>query len=285
MEEPLVSVIIPTYNRALILKETIQSVLEQTYERLELIVIDDGSTDDTQAVVDGFKDERIIYIKQEHKGLPSARNKGIENAKGEYIAFLDSDDMWLPEKIDKQLKIFNKNKLKLGVVYCGVEYIDEKSRKAKEKKLPAYKGNIFLELLGARRNVVLGAGSTVLVKKECFQRCGLLDENLPYRVDLELLIRISKKFHFDYVPETLVKIRIHDKRMSFNLDTVIKGRELLFEKIYNDLRQHKKILAKYYYQTGMLYMQKGNRRKSKEYMFKSIRIFPLMRALKELIAR
>ena len=285
MENPLVSVVIPTHNRALILQEAIQSVLNQTYSKLEIIVIDDGSTDDTQSIINNFEDERIVYIQQDHKGLPSARNKGIENAKGEYIAFLDSDDIWVPKKIEKQLKIFDNSKLNPGVVYCGVEYIDENGRKTKKEKLPAYRGNIFLELLGARRNVVLGAGSTILVKKGCFEECGLLDENLPYRVDLEFLIRTSKKFAFDYVGEALVKIRLHEKRMSFDADTVIKGRELLFKKIYNDLKQHKKILAKYYYQTGMLYIQKGSKHKGREYMLKSIKTFPLMRALKELLAR
>ncbi len=281
MKNPEISVIIPTYNRALILEETIQSVLRQTYKELELIIIDDGSTDNTRQLIERLTDKRIIYLYQENRGLPTARNKGIENAKGKYIAFLDSDDIWLPTKIEKQLGVFKKSKFNPGVVYCGVEYIDENGKEIREKKLPAYRGNIFLYLLGARRNVVLGAGSTILVRRECFKECGLLDESLPYRVDLELLIRISQKFSFDYVSEPLVKIRIHNKRISFNLDTIIKGREMLFDKIYNDLRQHRRILAKYYYQAGMLYIRKGDKHKGREYMIKSFKAFPLVRTIKE----
>ncbi|MBU1630956.1 MAG: glycosyltransferase, partial [Candidatus Omnitrophica bacterium] len=249
MKNPLVSVIIPTYNRALTLQATIQSVLRQTYKEFEIIVIDDDSRDDTEQIINNFNDKKIIYIRQDHKGASFARNKGIENAKGEYIAFLDSDDIWLSTKIEKQLAVFKNSKFNPGVVYCGIGYIDENSEEIREEKLPAYKGNIFLYLLGARRNVVLGAGSTVLVKRECFKECGLLDENLPYRIDLELLIRISRKFTFDYVSEPLAKIRIHNKRMSSNIDSIIKGRDMLFEKIHNDLKKHRRVLAKYYYQT------------------------------------
>jgi glycosyltransferase involved in cell wall biosynthesis len=280
MDNPLVSVIIPTYNRASILNETIQSVLQQTYRELEVIIIDDGSTDNTRQIAEQFSDKRIFYLYKENRGLASARNEGIQKAKGEYIAFIDSDDKWLPAKIEKQLGVFKNSKFNPGVVYCGIGYIDEKSEEIKEEKMPAYKGNIFLYLLGARRNVVLGAGSTVLVKKECFKECGLLDENLPYRIDLELLIRIAKKFTFDYVPESLAQIRIHNKRMSSDIDNIIKGRGMLFEKIYNDLKKHRRILAKYYYQTGVLYLQQGDTIKHREYIVKSIKAFPLICAVK-----
>jgi glycosyltransferase involved in cell wall biosynthesis len=281
MRNPLVSVILPTYNRKHLLKETIESVLSQTYKDLEVIVVDDGSTDNTEHFISNFNDERITYIKQDHRGVSSARNKGIENAKGEYIAFLDSDDKWLPSKIEEQLKVFKNSKLNPGVIYSGIEYIDENGKKIREERLPAYRGNLFLYLLGARRNVVLGVGSTVLVKRVCFKECGLFDENMSYREDLDLLIRISKRFTFDYVPEPLAKIRIHKKRILTNIDTVIRGRELLFEKIYNDLKRHRRILAKYYYQTGILYLRKNDKPKGKEYMIKSIRTFPLIGAIKE----
>jgi len=280
MENSLVSVVIPTYNRAKVLKETISSALRQTYDNFEIIVIDDGSADNTESVVKNFEDKRVTYIKQSHKNAPTAKNKGILVSKGDYIAFLDSDDVWLPEKIEKQMKVFRNNKLNPSVVYCGIGYINEDGAEIKGIKLPAYRGNIFLKLLGTRRNVVLGAGSTVLIKRECFERCGLFDENLSYRIDLDLLIRISKVFAFDYVPEVLAKIRMHEKRMSSNVDNILKGRELLFKKIYNDIKKHRKILAKYYYQTAVLYFRKKDGAKGREYVMKSIRAFPLFRAIK-----
>ncbi len=97
-ENPLISVIIPTYNRANFLGEAIESVLSQTYKNLEVIIIDDGSTDDTRQLIEKYTDKRIIYLYQEHGGTSAARNKGIQEAKGEYIAFLDSDDIWLSPK-------------------------------------------------------------------------------------------------------------------------------------------------------------------------------------------
>ncbi|MDD5454559.1 MAG: glycosyltransferase [Candidatus Ratteibacteria bacterium] len=282
MGYPLVSVIIPTYNRALILNETIQSVLQQTHRELEIIVVDDGSTDNTGRLIEKINDKRLFYLYKENRGLASARNEGIKKSKGEYIAFLDSDDRWLPSKIEKQIEVFKNSRLKPGVVYCGVRYIDENGAKIREEKLPAYRGNIFLELLGSRRNAVLGAGSTILVKKECFKECGLLNENLSYRIDLEMLIRIAKKFAFDYAAEVLSEIRIHNTRMSSDVDNIIKGREMLFEKIYSDLKNHRRILAKYYYQTALLYLKKGDIIKHREYIVKSVKSFPLIRAVKAL---
>lgn len=283
MESPLVSVIIPTYNRAEFLGFAISSILDQTYKNLQVIIVDDGSTDDTENVIKNFQNQEIVYIKQEHKGAPSARNIGIANSKGEYIAFLDSDDMWMPAYIEKQLEVFEKSKLNPGVVYCGIEYIDETGRQIREKRLPAYRGDLFLYLLGARRNVVIGAISTVLIKRKCFEECGLFDNNLPSRQDLDLLIRMSRKFTFDYVYEVLVKRRVHNKRISSNIDALIKGRELLFEKIYDELKKHRRILAKYYYHTAVLYLKKGNKIKHREYIVKSLKAFPLVCAVKALL--
>ncbi len=282
MENPLVSVVIPTYNRASILKKTIHSVLQQTYKKLEIIIVDDGSTDNTSQIVKDFNFKQIVYMRKEHAGASSARNEGIRNSKGKYISFLDSDDIWMPEKIEAQLNVFKNSRFNPGVIYCGIGYIDDDGKKIREEKLPAYKGDIFLYLLGARRNVVLGAGSTVLIKRECFEECGLFDEILPSRQDLDLLIRIAKKFTFDYVPKSLVKIRIHNERISSNMENIIKGRKLLFRKTYNDLKKHKRILAKYYYQMGVLYFQNRNEMEGKKYMIKSIKTFPLICAIKKL---
>lgn len=110
VKENLVSVIIPTYNRSDLIKETINSVLNQTHKNFELIIVDDGSTDNTKTVIESFKDNRIKYILQKHIGLPATgRNNGINIAKGDYIALLDSDDQWLPKKSEKQSEFMEKN--------------------------------------------------------------------------------------------------------------------------------------------------------------------------------
>ena len=117
---PRVSVILPTYNRAQLIAQAIQSVLDQTYQDFELIIVDDGSKDETEEVVNSFDDERIRYARhEENKGANAARNTGIAMARGEYIAFQDSDDKWLPEKLERQMRIFLITSTDIGVVYTG----------------------------------------------------------------------------------------------------------------------------------------------------------------------
>ncbi len=183
-------------------------------------------------------------------------------------------------KIEKQLKIFNISRFNPGLVYTGIQYIDYNGTPKKQKKLPKYRGNIFKQLL--RKNIA-GISSTMLVKKECFQECGLFDENLPSRVDLDMLIRISQYFAVDYVPEVLALERIHPNRITAEVEKLIKGRELLFEKIYPHLEKHRILLAKYLYGTGELYLKKGNQKKGREYIIRSLKTFPLLRSMIKLI--
>jgi glycosyltransferase involved in cell wall biosynthesis len=121
---PKVSVIIPTYNRAGLLKRAIQSVLNQIYQDFEIIIVDDASTDNTENVIESFKEHRIRYIKHEsNKGAAVARNTGIKFANENYIAFQDSDDEWLPEKLEKQMEIIEHASPRVGVVYTGYRRI------------------------------------------------------------------------------------------------------------------------------------------------------------------
>ena len=114
----LISVIIPTYNRAHLIKRSAQSVLNQTYKNLELIIVDDGSTDNTKEVIDSLNDERIVYVKQENHGVSSARNTGINVANGKYIAFQDSDDIWHSDKLEKQINTLKQNNA--DIVFCKI---------------------------------------------------------------------------------------------------------------------------------------------------------------------
>jgi len=274
-ETPLVSIIIPAYNRAGFLKEAIKSVLAQTYKNIEVIVVDDGSTDNTPKLVKQFTDKRIIYLRQENKGASSARNKGIESARGNYIAFLDSDDIWLPQKIEKQLEIFNISRCNPGLVYTGIQYMDYDGNLKKQKKIIRFRGDILKRLL--RKNIP-GVGSTMLIKKECFEKCGLFDERLPSRTDLDMVIRISEHFTVDYVPEILALERIHEGRITADIEKKIKGREILFGKIEPHLKKHRVLLAKYLHETGKLYFENGDMDKVREYLNRSFRVFPLWRS-------
>ena len=245
----LVDVIIPTYNHADYIKKAINSTLNQIKVRTSIIVVDDGSTDHTYEVVQELKKryKNINYIKQSNKGLSSARNKGILKAKSEYVAFLDSDDFWEKDKLVKQIEVFvNSGNSKLGVVYCNFRNVNEK-----EKKLPKrtfslrddVKGYIYDKLLEG--NYISGSGSAVLVKRECFEKCGCFDENLEACEDWDMWLRLSKKYEYDYVNEDLVNIRLSKGSMSRNLHRMSVGMAQMYDK-------HPDLL---YNQSGMDYLR------------------------------
>jgi glycosyltransferase involved in cell wall biosynthesis len=210
-EDPLISVIIPTYNRANLLTIAILSVINQTYKNWELIIVDDGSTDNTKQIVEEFikKDPRIKYFYKENGGQGSARNLGIKNAQGEYIAFLDSDDEFLENKIKKSLKIFNEDK-NIGMIYSDAiiigNYLDNK--KSSEISKPYY-GNVYKKLL--LNNFI--TTSTVVVKKEVFLNRGFFNESSLLRnfEDYDMWLRIAKKYKIGYIPEVLVKYNFSPK--------------------------------------------------------------------------
>jgi len=208
--KPLVSVIIPTYNYEQYLARTIKSVLKQTYKNIEIIICDDGSTDNTREIIKKFKHhKKIRCYYQSNQGPASARNLGIKKAKGEFIAFLDSDDYWLPKKIEKQLKIFTKNK-QIGLVYCFHYWVNEKG-KITGKKKKSYRGDIWQDLL--QGNLVVGSSSATVVKKECFDKIGLFDESLKSCEDWDMWLRIARVYQIDLIPELLVKITQHQGQL------------------------------------------------------------------------
>jgi glycosyltransferase involved in cell wall biosynthesis len=215
---PLISVIIPTYNRANLLPRAVRSACGQTYRNLEILVVDDASSDNTEEVARMLEEEdaRVRYIKREKNGGGSAaRNTGIRESKGEYIALLDSDDEWLSEKIEKQMKVFEKsNDEKLGVVYCG--YKEIKNNKTVFINTPKHKGNIIQTLL--INNYITGGGSTGLIKKECFNEIGFFDESKILKEggsqDYDMYLRIATKYHFGYTTEALAVYHQHGTNLT-----------------------------------------------------------------------
>lgn len=198
-----VSIIIPTYNRMDKLKKSVNSVLEQTYSYFEIIIIDDASTDQTEAMVKSFSDTRIRYIKnKKNLGPAAARNIGIENAKYEYIAFNDSDDSWLNDKLEKQMDKMHSNEA-FGMVYCAY-YLGNENKKVKvpsdmfsKKDL---EGDIFQSLWRANK---IGT-PTILVKKQCIEYIGKFNEDLHSIEDWEFVLRIASRYQIGYVNEVLV---------------------------------------------------------------------------------
>jgi len=199
-----VTVVIPTYNRAGYICDAIDSVLSQTYKDYEIIVVDDGSTDDTKGILSKYNG-KIRYFYQENKGVAAARNRGIKKAKGEYIAFLDSDDIWLPEKLQLQLETLNNHR-DYSWAYCDRKYVYEGDFKERtHRKYPAYHGNIFDFLFMD----IFVKTTTVIVKKECFNCVGYFKEELRRSEDYDLFLRLAKKYRIVYIDRQLILYRVH----------------------------------------------------------------------------
>jgi len=187
-EPPFVSVIIPTYNRSWSLREAIDSVLAQDRCRFELIVVDDGSTDDTPEQLRSYGD-RLTVVRQENRGVSAARNTGIRHASGSLIAFLDSDDQWLPDKLHRQSKFFES---RLDAMICQTQeiWIRNGIRVNPKKRHRKRSGMIFEPSL----HLCLVSPSAVMIRKELFEKVGLFDETLPACEDYDLWLRISCRF-------------------------------------------------------------------------------------------
>ena len=187
-KKPLVSVIIPTYNRGWIIKEAIDSVLAQDFIDFELIVVDDGSTDNTSEILDSYSDD-ITVLQQNNKGVSAARNRGLSKASGRFIAFLDSDDLWLPKKLSRQVEYFNFNP---DAMICQTEeiWIRNNMRVNPKKRHKKPWGMIFERSLA----LCLISPSAVMIRRSLFDKIGVFDETLPVCEDYDLWLRISCRY-------------------------------------------------------------------------------------------
>ena len=208
---PLVSVIIPTFNRAKLVPRAIKSILDQSYANFECIVVDDASTDDTKNVVNSIKDERIIYLRhQENRHVSATRNTGINNARGEFIAFLDDDDEWTPDKLEVQVPVIEKTGPEVGLVYAWMEYFQD--GKSLRIHAPELRGNVFVEMLDKQ---AIGGCPTLMIKRKVLSVVKGFDENLPRGNDGDFIRRISKNFEVDFVPKVLARVYVgHNDRIS-----------------------------------------------------------------------
>jgi glycosyltransferase involved in cell wall biosynthesis len=231
---PLITVIIPTYNSANFVLEAVQSVLDQTYRRFEVIVVDDGSTDDTGVVLHRFRN-LIRYLYQENQGPSAARNAGIRAARGEYICFLDADDLWVPEKLELQLK-FLEEYPRVGLVFS-----DEVDLSVQESAHASILGRkqFYSDLVHQRplqsafskllvENFVLT--STVMARKTCFAEAGLFDESLRVVEDRDLWLRIAAYVPIGCLPLMVGKRREHENNISTNSELNLRSRIKVWNK-------------------------------------------------------
>ncbi|HMK54619.1 MAG TPA: glycosyltransferase [Methanobacteriaceae archaeon] len=268
---PTVSVVLPTYNRATVVGDAIKSVLDQTFCDLELIVVDDGSTDNTLEVVNSFKDDRVQYVTHStNKGAASAMNTGIRASRGDYVSIQNSDDYWLPDKIENEIKAFEGSDSTLGVVYSGVCQIkNDKQTYIPGPGVKKKEGYIHGEILGG--NFVNGLS---LMKKECFQKAGFYDENLPGLEDWELYIRISKYYQFKFVDKPLIRATISHDSLSGKASVFIDSAKIIVEKNYDDYHKNKKALSSIYGSSGSWSCLDGQLKIGRSFFTKSIKINP-----------
>ncbi len=229
MKKGLVSVIIPNYNYAHYLREAIDSVLAQTYGEIEIIVVDDGSKDDSRAILESYG-EQIQAIFQSNQGVAAARNKGAAASDGEYIAFLDADDSWLPTKVEKQVAKFAENS-NFGLVHVGVDEVDPEGHSLVHR-LEGAEGAVSATLLMLGREGVLGGGSGAMIRRTVFEEIGGFDERLSTSADWDLFYRVSERYAVGFVPELLIKYRVHGSNMHTNVAVFEHDMSLAFEKAF-----------------------------------------------------
>jgi glycosyltransferase involved in cell wall biosynthesis len=275
-----VSVIIHTYNNEKFIAETVESVLNQTYKDYEIIVVDDGSVDGTRDALLPYMQE-IRYHYKENGGIASAKNAGISLSQAEFIAFLDHDDLWVPDKLKLQMESFNENP-QVGLVYAKyTSFRDGKELRTKPEK--GYSGWIFKELL-AKSFVQT---STVVVKRECLNAVGPYDESFSLGDEYDMFLRIAKKFQCGFIDKGLTRYRVHDTNASNN-DFLFDNENLgVYKKIYNNFTdldgEEKKILRKRIARYSMkvaegLYSQ-GKREESKEYQKEANNYLPFYKRI------
>ncbi len=261
-ENPVVSVVIPTYKRPKKLNRALESVINQTYQNLEIIVVNDDPDTNIDNIID-LKDDRIVTINHDkNKGAPAARNNGIRKSKGDFIAFLDDDDEWLPSKLDNQIDKLRGLKSDYKVIYSGYKKI---SKRKTRRKTPNKEGDIFLNLL--KQNFI--PLPTALIRKNVFNKIGLFDEKLKSGQDWDLWLRISKKYKFSYVSDVSTVIYLsHSDRISINPERKIKGWKRILDKYKTDYEEHPSLLSNKYKTKGVQLASIGADRKFCSHLFK-----------------
>ncbi|MGH7843962.1 MAG: glycosyltransferase family 2 protein [Candidatus Binatia bacterium] len=270
---PKVSIIIPTHNRARLLRAAMDSVLRQAFQDFEIIVVDDASQDQSEEVVRSFADPRIRYLRHAtNKGQGASRNAGIQYASGEYIALLDDDDEWLPHKLEKQVQRLDDSPAKIGLVYTGFCKVAGPDKRVIAQVLPEKRGSLFEDM--CFRNWI-GTCSTVLLRRSCFEKIGWFDETLPSGVDYDMWLRLAKQFDIDCIREPLVLYTVHPHSISTNYETRIRGAEAQFRKYGSFFAKNRKGYSRRYLSLGVHYCYQGDLTKGREAFRKGIQLNPL----------
>ncbi len=272
-----ISVVIPTYNYADFITEAIESVLAQTFPIFEIIVVDDGSSDNTEEVIKQFGD-KVRYIKQTNSGVCAARNNGVKNAGGDFIAFLDADDAWLPEKIERQIAKFDEDD-QVGLVHCRMREFDSETGETVRLHLEGEEGWVADELLLFEKPVVIGCGGSIVVSRQAFETVGGFDTNLKVGEDWDFCYRVARKFKVGFIREILVAYRNHGSNSHLNVKEMERSVKIFQEKAFdtNDkkiLRLRRKSYGNFYKILAGSYFTAGSYQSFIKYSLKSLWLMP-----------
>lgn len=228
---PKVSVIIPAYNAGAFIRAAVESVLSQTYQDIEVLVIDDGSTDETAAVIQSFG-SRLRYISQSNSGPSAARNRGILDSSGEILAFLDADDMWTPSFLELQLAALSARP-DVGAVYAWAQFVDEHGQPLADSFCPGLDGVTLRRLLLGGDSILLSA---VAIRRESFQKVGVFDPALRQAEDWDLFLRmLAAGIRFDCIPRLLVHRRVHPGSLTTDIKQALHWEQLALQKALSTL--------------------------------------------------
>jgi glycosyltransferase involved in cell wall biosynthesis len=244
---PKVSVVIPAYNAMAYLPAAVESVLSQTFTDFEVLIIDDGSTDHIVSWVSGLTDPRIRLISQVNQGLSAARNTGIINAQGDYIAFLDADDLWAPIKLEKQVHCLD-NHPTVGLVHTFMLFVDVQGKSTGRVMASDLAGEVWAQL--AIRNAI--ACPSVMARRECFDRVGLFDQTLRSIEDWDMWLRIAAEYPFAVIKAPLAYYRQVPNSMSKNCKVMEASFNTMLEKAFQSALPHQLELKQQSYATAYL---------------------------------
>lgn len=226
---PIISVIIPVYNGAKTIKETIKSVLQQTYQDFEIIVINDGSQDETLAIINSIHNPKIKVFSYPNAGLSASRNRGFARACGKFIAFLDADDLWSEDKLAAQLAALQQNH-QAAVAYSWTDHIDEDGKFLRPASYTSCNGNVYQRILVGN---FLACGSNALISAQALTQVGGFDESLNSAEDWDMWLRLAPLYEFVVVPRPQVLYRISSYSMSANIFKMESASLQVIEKAYN----------------------------------------------------
>lgn len=271
---PAVSIVVPVYNGVRLLPAALESAFKQTFQDFEIIVVDDGSTDGTRELLASYGD-RIRAFHQQNGGASSARNHGIREARGEYIAFLDSDDLWQPEKLAIQMVCLREHP-DAGVCFTDLNYFDERNQWSAEfKRVVPPSGMMFDAIL---RNHFISM-SSVVVRRKCLDEVGLFDESLIGCEDYNLFLRLAQRYPFQFIAQPLIESRCHEGNLSNNLPQMCRDEIANVDKIaamFPEMRiPRQELRHEIYYRFGQYHFDASDFKLARDCFASAIRCKPL----------